>query len=104
MFRGERHMERWIGAAEAAERLGVKPATLYAYVSRGMLHRRRDTDGRRRPFDPAEIGDLAGRGRPRLGPDLRIESAITALGVDRPYYRGRDALALAGSHGFEEVA
>jgi citrate synthase len=97
-------MERWIGSAEAAERLGVKPATLYAYVSRGMLHRRRDTDGRRSLFDPAEIGELAGRGRPRPGPDLRIESAITALGVDRPYYRGRDALALAGSHGFEEVA
>ncbi|MFC7099780.1 hypothetical protein ACFQQB_04380 [Nonomuraea rubra] len=25
----------WIDAATAAERLGVKPATLYAYVSRG---------------------------------------------------------------------
>jgi citrate synthase len=97
-------MKRWIGSAEAAERLGVKPATLYAYVSRGLLHRRRDTDGRRSLFDPAEIDELAGRSRPRPGPDLRIESAITALGVDRPYYRGHDALALAGTHVFEEVA
>ncbi len=97
-------MKRWIGAAEAAERLGVKPATLYAYVSRGLLHRRRDADGRRSLFDAAEIDELAARSRPRPGPDLRIESAITALGVDRPYYRGHDALALAGSHVFEEVA
>jgi hypothetical protein len=27
-------MTEWIGAAEAAERLGIKPASLYAYVSR----------------------------------------------------------------------
>ena len=30
-------MAEWIGAAEAAGRLGVKPATLYSYVSRGVL-------------------------------------------------------------------
>ena len=31
----------WISAAEAARRLGVKQATLYSYVSRGVLTRRR---------------------------------------------------------------
>ena len=35
-------MTEWIGAAEAAERLGIKQASLYAYVSRGVLRRRRD--------------------------------------------------------------
>ena len=97
-------MATWIGAGEAAERLGVKPATLYAYVSRGLLHRRRADDGRRSLFDPAEVDELAARNRPRTGIDLRIESAITALGTDRPYYRGHDVLPLAGAHSFEEVA
>ena len=43
-------------AQEAAERLGVKPATLYAYVSRGLLRRERGPDGR-----PASRRCFAGR-------------------------------------------
>ncbi len=96
----------WIGAAEAAARLGVKSATLYAYVSRGVLARRRSGEGRSL-FDPAEIERLARRGRPRRprGPfELVIESQITALSGGRPYYRGRDALELAATDDFEAVA
>src|ERR1700753_1680433 len=52
-------------AAEAARRLGVKPATLYAYVSRGVLTRRKDPAGRTSRYDAQEIEDLAPRGRPR---------------------------------------
>ncbi|MFE0149383.1 citrate synthase [Nonomuraea sp. NPDC059007] len=93
----------WIDAATAADRLGVKPATLYAYVSRGVLKRRHD--GRRSMFDAAEVEQLARRGRPRgQPPELVIESSITALGLDRPYYRGHDALSLARTHPFESVA
>jgi excisionase family DNA binding protein len=33
----EIHGEPYLNAAEACELLGVKPATLYAYVSRGVL-------------------------------------------------------------------
>jgi citrate synthase len=95
-----------LGAEAAAERLGVKTATLYAYVSRGVLTRRRAPDGRS-VFDPAEIERLARRGRPR-GPrpssELIVESAITSLGDDRPYYRGRDAVELAAAWEFERVA
>ncbi|MFI6480716.1 citrate synthase [Nonomuraea sp. NPDC050663] len=97
----------WIDAAAAAERLGVKQATLYAYVSRGVLRRRRDDDGKRSLFDPAEVEELARKGRPRRPPspsELVIESSITLLGEDRPYYRGRDALELARECTFEEVA
>ena len=36
----------WISAAEAARRLGIKQATLYSYVSRGVLTRRRASGGR----------------------------------------------------------
>ncbi|MFC5829307.1 citrate synthase [Nonomuraea insulae] len=95
----------WIDAATAAERLGVKPATLYAYVSRGVLRRRHGEDGRRSLFSAEEVERLARRGRPRSQPpELVIESAVTALGVDRPYYRGIDALALAGTASYETVA
>ncbi|MEV4089284.1 hypothetical protein AB0J43_54370, partial [Nonomuraea fuscirosea] len=95
----------WIDAATASERLGIKPATLYAYVSRGVLQRRHGEDGRRSLFSAEEIERLARRGRPRnQRPELVIESAITALGVDRPYYRGLDVLSLAGLAPFETVA
>ncbi|MFI6732757.1 citrate synthase [Nonomuraea sp. NPDC050451] len=95
----------WIDAATASERLGVKPATLYAYVSRGVLQRRHSEDGRRSLFSAEEIERLARRGRPRSQPpELVIESAITALGVDRPHYRGIDALGLALTSDFETVA
>jgi citrate synthase len=92
--------------AEAAERLGVKPATLYAYVSRGVLSRARSATGQSL-FDPAEVEQVARRGRPRrasAGGEVTIESRITSLGPDRPYYRGRDALELADSYAFEAVA
>ncbi|TMR13607.1 hypothetical protein ETD86_30405 [Nonomuraea turkmeniaca] len=95
----------WIDAATAAERLGVKPATLYAYVSRGVLQRRHGDDGRRSLFSAEEIERIARRGRPRSQqPELAIESVVTSLGVDRPYYRGIDALKLATTSDFETVA
>jgi citrate synthase len=96
----------WIGAADASARLGVKSATLYAYVSRGVLTRRRSRGGRSL-FDPAEIERLAGHGRPRRPPgpaDLVIESQLTALEGGRPFYRGRDVLELAVAADFEDVA
>jgi citrate synthase len=99
-------LKGWMTAADAADRLGVKPATLYAYVSRGVLARRRSPTGQSL-FDPAEIERLTARGRPRRQPgaaEVVIESRITALGADRPFYRGRDALELAGTHRFEAVA
>jgi citrate synthase len=99
-------MKAWLDVGETAARLGVKPATLYAYVSRGVLRRRRGEDGRSL-FDAAEVERVARRGRPRRGPgpaEVVIESAITSLGADRPYYRGCDALDLAASMDLETVA
>ncbi|HXM55211.1 MAG TPA: citrate synthase [Candidatus Dormibacteraeota bacterium] len=92
-------------AQEAAERLGVKPATLYAYVSRGVLRRERGPDGRSR-FALAEVDRLAVRGRrdrPQ-GAELRIESALTAIEDDAIFYRGEDLFVLARTRPFEEVA
>jgi citrate synthase len=94
-----------LNAREAAERLGVKPATLYAYVSRGLLRRERGPDGRSR-FALAEVDRLARharRDRP-AGTELRIESALTAIEDDEIFYRGEDVFTLAVARTFEEVA
>jgi len=100
-------MTEWIGAAEAAQRLGIKPASLYSYVSRGVLSSRRGSDGRASMFDAADVADLARRGRPRrtpAGAELVIETELTEISDDRLRFRGHDAIALATSRSFEEVA
>jgi citrate synthase len=117
----------WISAAEAAHRLGIKQATLYSYVSRGVLTRRRAGAGRGPGaradagagtraggaaggkgslFDPAEVEELARRGRPRRPPGLAglvIESGVTEIAGDRLWFRGLDALDLAWDWNFEDV-
>src|ERR1035437_6995999 len=55
----------WSGAAEAAQRLGIKQASLYSYVSRGVLTRRRSAADRVSLFDAREVDTLARRGRTR---------------------------------------
>ena len=100
-------MTEWIGAAEAAERLGIKQASLYAYVSRGVVSRRRDAGGRASKFDSDEVEELARKGRPRRsgGPaELVIETAITEISDSTLRYRGHDATELAVRRSFEDVA
>ncbi len=100
-------MTEFLTAAEAASRLGVKPATLYAYVSRGLLGRDKAADGRGSLFDPGEVEQLARRGRPRRPAgvaDITVESAITQIAAGRLRYRGLDAAGLAASRSFEDVA
>jgi citrate synthase len=100
-------MTNWIGAAEAAQRLGIKQASLYAYVSRGVLSRRRESDGRASMFDADEVEELARKGRPRRtgGPaELVIESELTELTSETQRYRGYAATDLALRCSFEDVA
>ena len=99
-------MADYLTAAEAARRLGVKPATLYAYVSRGVLSRVRAPDGRTSLFGAEEVEQLARRGRPRRPAgvaDITVESAITEITGDSLRFRGLDATRLAVSRTFEEV-
>ena len=100
--------ERRLSTAEAAARLGVKPATLYAYVSRGLLGRERSPDGRTSSFDPVEVDRLARPGRARRGRrpsvELVVPSALTAIDRGLPWYRGLAVPELARTRGFEEVA
>ena len=50
--------EEYLSVAEAARRLGIKRATLYAYVSRGVLHSYRQGIKRERLYRRAEIDGL----------------------------------------------
>ncbi|WP_030745290.1 citrate synthase [Streptomyces sp. NRRL F-5135] len=99
---------RRLTTQEAARRLGVKPETVYAYVSRGLLTSRRDPVGRGSTFDAKEVDALVRKGRrePAAGSDAlqRIRTGITLIDTDRYYYRGVDATELARHFSYEEVA
>jgi citrate synthase len=100
-------MGEWISAGEAAQRLGVKQETLYAYVSRGLLARRRAADGRSSLFDPVELERLTDKARPRRAAgtgDFVIESGLTEVADGRFRYRGMEVAKLALWRPFEEVA
>ncbi|WP_327361450.1 MULTISPECIES: citrate synthase [unclassified Streptomyces] len=100
--------ERRISTRQAAELLGVKPATVYAYVSRGQLTSRRDPVGRGSSFDAREVEDLARRTRREAaappGAELSVRTSLTLIEPDRYYFRGVDAVELASRHRYEEVA
>ncbi len=93
---------------EAAELLGVKPETVYAYVSRGQLNSARAAGGRGSTFDADEVRALARRSGRRdaspAGGDLAFRTGITLIEGDRCFFRGVDATELAGRYGYEEVA
>ncbi|WP_217165807.1 citrate synthase [Streptomyces sp. AC512_CC834] len=102
--------ERRLTTREAAELLGVKPETVYAYVSRGQLGSRRTPGGRGSTFDPDQVRDLARRNRrdsgaaAASGHELAVRTRLTLIESDRFYYRGVDAVELAARHTYEEVA
>jgi citrate synthase len=103
-----------ISAREAARRLGVKPATLYAYVSRGLLRSAPLRGSRERRYHAADIERLRRlhrSGQPRAVPpkafDAHIpllDSAICLAEDGKLYYRGVDAIELAERASLEEVA
>ena len=51
----------WISSAEAARRLGVSAATLYAYVSRGLLRSEGTTGRRERRYRADDVSRLKRR-------------------------------------------
>ena len=90
--------------AEAAARLGVKPETLYAYVSRGLVERQRDPGGAS-TFAARDIERLARAGRRTKNlPAIVFPSGLTRIADGRVAYRGVDAVQAALTHRFEEVA
>ena len=107
---------RLLTAETAADRLGINRATLYAYVSRGLVraHPAPD-DPRRRLYSADDIDRLAGnKTRSRKAADIAaatldwglpaLTSGITLVEGDRLYFRGRDAARFATHASLEETA
>jgi citrate synthase len=101
---------------EACCLLGVRPQTVYAYVSRGKLEVMPDpADSRRSLYRAEDVAGLskrkqAGRKHETLatntlfGSEPSIPTALCAFFRGHLYYRGQDAVSLAGSANVEEVA
>ncbi|MET0274692.1 MAG: citrate synthase [Phenylobacterium sp.] len=106
----------WIAAEDARARLGVRPQTLYAYVSRGRVQVRPDPHNPRRSlYRAADITALTQRkSRSRKVSEVAagaiawgepvMESEITTIAGGRLFYRGRDAIVLAETETLESVA
>ncbi len=99
--------EGLLTTAEVARRLGVKPETVYAYVSRGQLTSRRERGTRSSLFSVAEVDRLASGRMVRRRPAGMMESVATRLTLledDELYYRGYRVRELAGTRTLESVA
>jgi len=94
-----------LSARETCRILGISQATLYAYVSRGLLESRPGKDHRSRLYPRQDVERLAqrkraGRGAARgaaqsLDRGLPVlETRISLIRPDGPYYRGRSAIDL----------
>jgi len=106
----------WISAQDARARLGVRPQTLYAYVSRGRVQVRADpVDPRRSLYRAADIDGLTARkSRSRKLSEVAagaiawgepvLASSITTVSGGRLFYRGRDAIGLAETETLEATA
>jgi citrate synthase len=106
-------------AREAAAELGVSQATLYAYVSRGLIRSEARAGSRQRLYRADDVRALAARrGGERADPtagagagrdglafgDPVLDSAITLITDDGLFYRGRNAARLAAEARLETVA
>jgi citrate synthase len=108
--------ERYLTARQAADALGVTPATLYAYISRGRLHSE-PAPGRprERRYHREDIERLRERKEARRDPAKAVarglhwgspalESGITLIHDGRLYYRGQEVSTLARKAALEAVA
>lgn len=113
-FKLSQEEEKYFNGSQAAEFLGVKSATLYAYASRGMIESVPAQSGRERAYRLSDLIKLrqSSRGfksqKDTDGPTWTgpvIKSAITEIRADGHRYRGQSALALAAKgQAFEQIA
>ncbi len=96
--------EHYLTTAEVAARLKVKPETVYAYVSRGLLTSTRARGRRGSLFLAADVDRLAGRTVDHPGAIERIESQLTLITQDDLFYRGHRVRTLLTTHTVESVA
>lgn len=100
-------------AKEAAAQLGITRATLYAYVSRGLIRSEEGSErSRARRYNAEDVQRLKARKENpsalveqalQWGAPL-LESGLTLITEGRLYYRGYDAALLAQQATLEKVA
>src|SRR5579859_3952917 len=107
---------RYLTAKQATETLRVSAATLYAYVSRGLIRSEAVAgDSRSRRYHAEDVQRLKDRQALRQNPAKAaqdalhwgtplLESALTLISDDKVHYRGVNALTLAQNNSIEEVA
>jgi citrate synthase len=109
-------MSTFLSATSAAQRLGVSRATLYSYVSRGLIRSRAVQGRRAREYAREDVERMAAQTRGRRDPlgvarralELNglpvLDSELCLIDGGHTHYRGHDAVELSRSARFEEVA
>jgi citrate synthase len=78
----------YLTAKEATEELGISLATLYSYVSRGLIRSDAEPGSRRKRYWAEDIRDMSGKRRrrrtvsPLESTDPLLESSITLISDD----------------------
>lgn len=109
-------MSTWMTLDEARQQLGVRPQTIYAYVSRGRIAVSPDpADSRRSLYRAEDVSKLVQRkvtGRTRetlaattlFGAEPSVPTSISTFAGGRLYYRGVEVVSLAATATLEEAA
>ncbi|MBI2768015.1 MAG: helix-turn-helix domain-containing protein [Burkholderiales bacterium] len=106
----------FLSAAEAAEMLGIRKQTLYAYVSRGFVRSIAGGHARERHYAREDLERVQARSRAQSNPEALaastlnlghpvVPTSVTEITAQGPRYRGRLAVDLAREGAaFEQVA
>jgi citrate synthase len=103
----------YLSAREASAELAISPATLYAYVSRGLIRSEPSPDTRSHRYRAEDVRSLKERRVPSPEPkglrsfdaDLPVlDSAIATITEDGPIYRGVNCVDLAQKDTLEHTA
>jgi citrate synthase len=109
----EKSAALYLSAREASAELAISPATLYAYVSRGLIRSEPSSDSRSHRYRAEDIRSLKERRAPSPEPrglrnfdaDLPVmDSAIATITEDGPIYRGVNCVDLADTEPLEHAA
>src|SRR6201994_1127075 len=103
----------YLSAREASAELAISPATLYAYVSRGLIRSEPSPDSRSHRYRAEDIRGLKERRLPSVeprgfksfDPDLPVmDSAISTITEEGAIYRGVNCVDLAEKDTLEHAA
>ena len=106
--------ELYLSAREAAAELAISPATLYAYVSRGLIRSEPSPDSRSHRYRAEDVRGLKERRAPStveprgfrsFDPDLPVmDSAIATITEEGAIYRGVNCVDLSEKDTLEHTA